>query len=121
MLETVGDLMDGLQAAAAEKQAEIEAMEARLADARGEMRRINKAIAALDPTVGHARREQPVYADEVRRLLTEAGPMTKAEISRKIGGHRTRATYALRTLLASGEVTRTGEQRGRSDEYALAG
>jgi hypothetical protein len=115
MLDTV---MDDLRAAAAEKQGEIEAMEARLADARSELRRIHKAVSALDPTVGHARRDTPVYADEVRRLLKD-GPLTKAEISRKIGGHRTRATYALRTLMASGEVARTGEQRSRSDEYAL--
>jgi hypothetical protein len=117
MLDTV---MDGLRSAAAEKQSEIEAMEARLADARSELRRVHRAIAALDPTVGHARRETPVFANEVRRLLAD-GPMTKAEISRKIGGHRTRATYALRTLIAAGEVTATGEQRSRSDEYALTG
>jgi DNA-binding MarR family transcriptional regulator len=116
MLDTA---MTELRNAAAEKQSEIEAIEARLTDARSELRRINKAIATLDPTVGIAKREAaPVYADEVRVLLGD-GPMTKAEISRRIGGHRTRATHAIKRLVEAGVIAPTGEERDRSAEYAL--
>lgn len=108
-----------LQGAETEKLGEVAALVERTAAAKEELRRIQKALAALDPAVGQARREAaPVWVQVVHDLLAEQGPMSKAAISRAIGGHRSRATYAVNSLSKRGVVRVTGEDR-RSPVYEL--
>lgn len=113
------NMVDGalasLQTAATEKREEEAALVLRLTTVRGELRRIDKALAVLDPTVGEASGD---FADKVERLLVEK-PLTKAEISHQIGGPRSRATHALRVLEKRGRVNATGTMRGKSPEFAL--
>lgn len=108
-----------LQGAESEKADEVEALASRLAAAREELRRIQKALTALDPAIGQARKEAaPAWVDVVHDLLAEKGPMSKAAISKAIGGHRSRATYAVNALAKRGAVQVTGED-GRSPVYEL--
>jgi hypothetical protein len=107
-----------LAAARDEKQDEVRALVERLDAAKADLRRIETALKSLDPAVGQ-RRDEPDFADKVADLLTSEGPMTKAEISRRIGGPRSRATHALGVLERREQVERTGGSRGRSPEFAL--
>jgi len=114
------EILAGLDSAADAANAEIAALTARLASKRDELKRINKARAALDPSIGQARvlSDPSGFTAEVEKLLAQ-GPLTKVEISRLIGGHRSRASYALSALEKRGLVAATGEVRERSAEYRL--
>lgn len=112
-------ILDAVERAMETKRAEIAALQARLDEAKSELRRYERARGALDPKIGEARVPEPTgFAIQAKELLAE-GPMTTAEISHKIGGHRSRAVGAIDALHRAGLVRATGRSRGRSDEFEL--
>jgi len=117
----LNDMLATLDAAAAELTEEITALQARLTDRRAELKRIQKAKAALDPTIAEARvpKDPSGFTAEAEKLLAQ-GPMTKKQISSKIGGHRSRTAYALGRLERDGRIVATGRMIDRSPEYTLA-
>lgn len=101
-------------------RAEIAALQSRLDGRKGDLRRLERARSALDPKIGEARAPAPVgFALKAQDLLRENGPLTTAEISKLIKGHRSRAVGALESLTRAGLVRPTGQKREKSAEFEL--
>lgn len=109
-----------LRTARDEKRRELVALAERTDAAKADERRLSRAIAVLDPTVGEATAE-PNFADLALKAFTETGtPLSQAEVHQSLGGPRSRANYALQALVKKGVIVRTDETKDRSPVFALA-
>lgn len=111
----------GLRAALLEALGEVDTAIASLEAAK---REFVKRTTGKKPRVARAKKERTALQRagsgnlvKALTLLTEAGPLTKAQIASRLSLNNGTTTYALRALEDQGKVRKTGGQTNGSFEY----